>query len=76
MNSRMNRYYEDEEEVVSSRTRKNEELYKEISKSELENYEIKSNTTVIGENKNEIDVEKIKKILDTKYNELPTRWRN
>ena len=37
------------------------DLYKDISKSELENYSIKSNATILGDNKNEIDVEKIKK---------------
>ena len=70
--SRMSKYY-DEGEITNSRYRKHEELYKEISKNELDNYEVKSNATVIGENKNEIDVEKIKKILDTKYNEAPKR---
>ena len=73
MDTRLNKYYEDEEEVVTSRTKKNENLYKEISKNELDNFEIKSNSTVIGENKAEIDVEKIKKILDTRYNEVPKR---
>lgn len=72
MDSRMNKYYDDDK-LVNSRYHRNAELYKEISKNELENYDIKSNATVIGENKSEIDVEKIKKILDTKYNELPKR---
>ena len=72
MSSRMTKYYDDEE-LVSSRYRKNEDLYKEISRSEINNYDIKSNAMVIGENKNEIDIEKIKKILDTKYNEIPKR---
>lgn len=73
MNSRLDKYYENNDEVVNSRVHKNEELYKEISKSEIDGYEIKSNATVLGENKNEIDVDKIKKILDTKYNEIPKR---
>lgn len=72
MSSRMNKYYE-ETEFTPSRYHKNEELYKEISKSELDSFDIKSNATILGENKNEIDVEKIKKILDTKYNEVPKR---
>lgn len=72
MSSRMNKYYEDDE-FVASRVSKNEELYREISKSELDPYEVKSNSTIIGESKAEIDVEKIKKILDTKYNETPKR---
>ena len=73
MNSRLDKYYENNDEVVSSRVHKNEELYKEISKSEIDGYEVKSNATVLGENKNEIDVDKIKKILDNKYNEIPKR---
>ena len=73
MNSRLDKYYENNDEVVNSRVHKNEELYKEISKSEIDGYEVKSNATVLGENKNEIDVDKIKKILDTKYNEIPKR---
>lgn len=71
MDSRMNKYYDDNN--LNTRYHRNEELYKEINKSELNNYDIKSNATIIGDNKNEIDVEKIKKILDTKYNELPKR---
>ena len=73
MDTRMNKYYEDEEELVNSRFQKNENLYKEINKNELDNYEVKSNSTVLGETKAEIDVEKIKKILDTRYNETPKR---
>ena len=72
MNSRMSRYYADTE-LDNTRYGKNEELYKEISKSELDSYEVKSNTTILGDNKPEIDVEKIKQILDTKYNEIPKR---
>lgn len=71
MNSRMTKYYEDD--GINTRYHRNEELYREISKSELENYDVKSNATVIGDNKNEIDVEKIKKILDTRYNDAPKR---
>ncbi len=73
MDTRMNKYYNEDEELTISRSKKNEELYKEISKNELDNYEVKSNSTILGETKAEIDVEKIKKILDTKYNEVPKR---
>ena len=72
MGMRMSKYYDDSE-IKTSRYAKNEALYNEISKCDLENYDIKSNATVIGDNKNEIDIEKIKKILDTKYNETPQR---
>lgn len=75
MSSRMNRYYDEPEtnNVNNSRYYRNEELYKEINKSELNSYDVKSNATILGEHKNEIDVENIKKILDTKYNEGPKR---
>lgn len=72
MSSRMSKYY-DEPDMTSSRYHKNEELYKEINKSDLNNYSVKSNATILGDNHNEIDVEKIKKILDTKYKETPQR---
>ena len=74
MDSRMNKYYENDE-LGNTRLKKNENLYKEINKNELDNYEVKSNTTIIGESEASIDVEKIKKILDTKYNEVPKRQR-
>ncbi len=73
MSSRMNKYYDSSLEEVPTRYHRNEELYKEISKNEIDNFEIKSNSTLLGENNNEIDVEKIKKILDTKYNETAQR---
>ena len=73
MSSRMNKYYDSSLEDVPTRYHRNEELYKEISKNEIDNFEIKSNSTLLGENNNEIDVEKIKKILDTKYNETAQR---
>ncbi len=71
MDSRMNKYYD--EELENTRFHRNEDLYKEINKSELDSYEVKSNTTILGDNEASIDVEKIKKILDTKYNEVPKR---
>jgi len=75
MSSRMSKYYDEPEvtNIPNSRFHRNEELYKEINKSELNSYDVKSNATILGENNNEIDVEKIKRILDTKYNETPKR---
>jgi len=75
MSSRMSKYYEEPEveNVSNSRFHRNEELYREINKNELSGYSVKSNATILGENDNEIDVEKIKRILDTKYNETPQR---
>lgn len=56
-----------------SRTARNEQLYKQINSSELDSYNVRSNATVIGDQSNNIDVEKIKKILDKRYNETPKR---
>ena len=56
-----------------SRASRNEQLYKDINKIELRNYEVKSNATVLGDNRRSIDVDKIKSILDTHYNDAPKR---
>ena len=56
-----------------SRASRNEQLYKDINKMELQNYEVKSNATVLGDNRKSIDVDKIKSILDTHYNDAPKR---
>lgn len=72
MNSRVEKYY-DKNIEVGSRTARNTELYKEINKTELENFEVRSNARVIGNNRGNIDVEKIKSILDTHYNDVPKR---
>jgi hypothetical protein len=73
MNSRMEKYDSVDNETLSRQSR-NEELYKTINKGELDNYEIKSNATILGKNSgNQIDVEQIKKILDTRYKETPRR---
>lgn len=51
------------------RTRKNEELYKTLNLdlNELENYNLKSNAEVLGDNSKNVDIEKIKEILDRRY---------
>ena len=72
MNTRIDKYYE-KNTSVPSRTTRNSDLYKEISKTELENFEVRSNATIIGNNRGSIDVEKIKSILDTHYNDVPKR---
>ena len=69
MESRMNKY----DNKNLSRVAKNEELYKKINESNLDNFSVRSNATVIGNQEPEIDIEKIKKILDTKYNNAPKR---
>ena len=72
MDSRMNKYHENNNESLS-RVSRHEELYKEINNSGLDNFTVKSNATVLGTQENEIYIEKIKKILDTKYKETAKR---
>lgn len=73
MNTRMAKYEQDEEVKIPSRVKKHAELYEEINNKEISNFTIKSNATVIGNQEQEIDIEKIKKILDTRYKDAPKR---
>lgn len=70
MNTRENKYSNN---VGMSRVAKNDDLYKQINNSELDNFNVCSNATVIGNQEREIDVEQIKKILDKRYNSAPKR---
>ncbi len=78
MQSRMSKYYnsdelnnENEDRVLISRSNKNKELYKEVGNLEIENYDSNNNYSVIGTANNEIDIDKIKDMLDKKYKEEP-----
>lgn len=72
MQTRMEKYTDVYEEV-GQRYKKNEELYKKISDQELDKYTVKTNATVLDDNGTNIDVEHIKKILETRYNNTPKR---
>jgi len=72
MSSRMDKYYESDN-VVGSRIKKNEQLYESINDTELENINLTSNAHVIGDNDSNIDVEKIKEMLEKKYKEQPKK---
>ena len=72
MQTRMEKYTDAHEEV-GLRFKKNEDLYKTISEEELNNYNVKTNATVIDNNGTNIDVEHIKRILETRYNSAPKR---
>lgn len=68
------RIHKSKQDSFSSRTEKNKNLYEEINKQSIDGFDVFSNATVIADNEtNQIDVEMIKKILDTKYNEAPKR---
>ena len=53
MNTRENKYSNN---VGMSRVAKNDDLYKQINNSELDNFNVRSNATVIGNQEREIDV--------------------
>ena len=73
MDTRMSKYDKEEPKVPTSRVTKNASLYEHINNQEINEFTLRSNATVLGRQEPEIDIEKIKKILDTKYNELPKR---
>jgi len=72
MKTRMEKYY-DEDSNLLLRSQKNEGLYENISNVEVEDYKLDNNETILESNAQNINVEQIKKILDTKYNKEPKR---
>ena len=70
MQTRMGKYYEPTE---SGRSRKNHSLYQDIKDTELDDFKINSNIAVLDDNASEIDVEEIKEMLNSRYNEMPKR---
>lgn len=73
MKTRMEKYYDEENNNIALREKKNVSLYENINDYEVDDYKIETNATVLDNNAKNIDVEKIKKILDTKYNKQPKR---
>ena len=68
METRIKKY---NESSSMSRVAKNTDLYKQINDSELDNFNVHSNATIIGNQDREINLEQIKKILDKRYNNAP-----
>lgn len=75
MKTRMEKYYTKETngEVVLSRSKKNEQLYKEVNTTELEDFNLNSNVSILGENGANININEIQEILDKKYHEEPRK---
>ncbi len=76
--SRMKKYYDNsvdtdnsEGVIQSSRSKRNQELYKEVSNLDLKEFDLNSNVSVIGENTDNISLDEIKDILSEKYKENP-----
>lgn len=74
MKSRSEKYYDEEKPIYKSRTSRNTKLYKEISNSEINDFNIASNAKVIGENdSNYVNVDRLKEILEKNYHDVPKR---
>lgn len=73
MKTRVDKYLEENENFAPKRVSKNSTLYNEIKESEIENFNIGSNAKVIGENNSQIDIGKIKEILEKNYQETPKK---
>ena len=59
MNSRMDKYYNSSKQI-GKRSQKNEQLYKEVNKQSLEDFNVNSNVSVLGDNGKTIDLEMLK----------------
>lgn len=66
MNSRMDKYYNSSKQI-GKRSQKNEQLYKEVNKQSLEDFNVNSNVSVLGDNGKTIDLEMLKSMLDKRY---------
>lgn len=73
MKTRMEKYYDEDNNNIALREQKNVNLYENINDYEIDSYKLEANATVLDSNAKNIDVEKIKKILDSKYNKQPKR---
>ena len=78
--SRMDKYYEISEKEdklgkkeMPSRLKRNQELYRKVSTLDIEDFDINSNISVLGDNTNNIDIGKIQNALKEKYHELPRK---
>lgn len=72
MNSRMDKYAETPN--LRSRSEKNKDLYEQIKNSDIDKFDLHSNATIIDEDVNRIDVDKIRDMLDKRYRDtIPRR---
>ena len=76
MQSRMDKYntIESKDNVSTSRTRRNQELYNKIKTSDIKRHDVDNNMSVIGDNIKSIDINKVHNFLDEKYGDnIPKR---
>ncbi len=68
MQNRMDKYSVNPKSI-GSRTEKNKALYESVRNSSMKNYEIKSNVSIIDDDASSINVGKVRKMIDERYNE-------
>lgn len=76
MQSRMSKYYDDYNDSnnnisVGSRSGRNKELYKQVGNMEIEDFDLNSNVSIMQEDASEIDINRVKDLLEQKYREDP-----
>lgn len=70
MSTRMDKYYRKDREEIESRTQKNSKMYASVTDDEYEKVNLTNNVSIIDtESLDNLDVEKIKEILNEKYKE-------
>lgn len=74
MQSRMDKYNNNSQ--FTSRVQKNQALYEEVKNSSIEDFNVDSNVSVIGRNSANIDVDNLRRILDTKYSDDSPKRRS
>lgn len=75
MQSRMDKY-SDSNIAYKSRTQRNKDLYENVKNSSLTDFDVNSNVSVIEEDAKSIDITKLGKILDEKYNDYSPKRRS
>lgn len=74
MKSRMEKYYDESNQYIQKRTSKNSDLYREITNTELNDFNLASNAKVIGENESDsVNVDRLKEILEKNYQGVSKR---
>ena len=67
MMTRGDRSFDEPNDFIPKRVAKNRNLYDEMKNTDLDNFDIASNAKVIGDNNSQIDIDKIKEILEKNY---------
>lgn len=75
MQSRMDKY-SGTNTAYKSRTQRNQDLYEDVKNSSLTDFNVNSNVSVIDDNAESIDISKLGKILDEKYNDYTPKRKS